>query len=166
MTTDTSARVGGAPDTAGTTSGELLAHVIAHLAWLGLFSYTLVTALAFPQIVAIRGMGPGTWPAALSTIGIGLTAASLVLILIRRSPIGSEAPRSAQGLTRLSLTLICLVGYGVLWYFVDFRISTLVLFVALVWVGGGRGWRGLVLFPVISTAVLWFFFGFLLRVPL
>jgi len=79
-----------------------------------------------------------------------------------------DGPGSAtrQGAWRLATMLASIAGYGVLWYFVDFRVSTAILFVALTWLGGGRGWKALILFPIGVTAILYLLFGVLLRVPL
>lgn len=78
-----------------------------------------------------------------------------------------EAPATPEhgGIRRILLALGAVLIYGALWQWFDFRLVTVLLVAALVAIGGGRGWSGLVVFPVITTTVLWLLFSVLLRVP-
>lgn len=126
-------------------------------------------ATQIPEGARLTQFSPRWWPELLSVLLLALSIGLAVQTLRRPSaPVEDGVPESAtrQGSQRLALMLAAIVGYGVLWYFVDFRVSTAILFVALTWLGGGRGWKALILFPVLATAVLYVLFGVLLRVPL
>lgn len=126
-------------------------------------------ATQIPEGARLTQFSPRWWPELLSVLLLVLSVCLAAQTLRRPSaPVEDDAPESAtrQGSQRLALMLATILGYGVLWYFVDFRVSTAILFVALTWLGGGRGWKALILFPVLATAVLYFLFGVLLRVPL
>jgi hypothetical protein len=59
-----------------------------------------------------------------------------------------------------------IVGYGAAWYQLHFLVVTVPLIAGLVFITGGRGVRALLVFPVLTTALLYGIFGLLLRVPL
>lgn len=134
--------------------------------WILLFGLALVLSLTLPENVATKGVGIRWWPAVISGAGLGLGFLGLVYAIVRSTVFVPDEPRASNGHSRLLAIIGCLVGYGILWYFIDFRLSTLILFAALVWVAGGRTWKGLVLFPILSTAALWLLFGYFLKVPL
>ncbi len=135
---------------------------------LAVTAFALATQI--PEGARLTQFSPRWWPEILAALLLVLSVC-LAVTAFRRKPtaaVEQDVPESAtrQGAWRLTSMLASIGGYGVLWYFVDFRVSTLVLFVALTWLGGGRGWKALVLFPAIATAILYLLFGVLLRVPL
>jgi hypothetical protein len=85
---------------------------------------------------------------------------------IRLGSAEDKESATRHGAARIALILASIAAYGVLWYFIDFRVTTFLLFAGLVAIGGGRGWKAFLLFPAIATAVLYVFFGLLLKVPL
>jgi hypothetical protein len=64
------------------------------------------------------------------------------------------------------LTAVILVGYLLLWNVLQFWLITFATCVALTALYGGRGWRPLIVFPAIVTALLHFLFVVALRVNL
>lgn len=126
-------------------------------------------AAQIPEGAQLTQFSPRWWPELLSFALLALSACLAVQAFRRPSGAAEEAapePATREGTRRLVLMLAAVAGYGVLWYFIDFRVSTTVLFIALTWFGGGRGWKALILFPVLATGVLYLLFGVLLRVPL
>lgn len=124
-------------------------------------------ALAFAVVPATGGdpFGPRWWPTVLGG-AIVLLGALLVGVAIRTPDAPSEDAPTKRGIARMLLVLAAVAAYGVAWYFLHFVIVTLLLAAGLTFVLGGRGWRDLVLFPVIVTVVLYGVFGLLLGVPL
>jgi len=112
-----------------------------------------------------QAFGPRWWPTALSVAMIVIGAILVVQALTTR--ITSDEPRITRsgGLT-LTVTLALIVGYGFAWQYLDFRAVTVFLLAGLVFVFGGRGIKALIIFPVVTTLLLWAIFGLLLRVPL
>ena len=126
-------------------------------------------ATQIPAGAGLTQFSPRWWPETLAVLLLVLSAVLAAGTLLRPgAAVEEDAPEAAtrQGTWRLTAMLASIAGYGVLWYFVDFRVSTAVLFVALTWLGGGRGWKALILFPIAVTAILYLLFGVLLRVPL
>ncbi|OZC84310.1 hypothetical protein CH304_17875 [Rhodococcus sp. 15-649-1-2] len=109
--------------------------------------------------------GPRWWPTALA---VSMVAIGLVLItsaLLTR--ISSDEPSiTKSGTVALAATLAAIVVYGFAWQYFDFRVVTVILLAAITAVSGGRGIKALVLFPIVTTLILWAIFGLLLRVPL
>lgn len=129
---------------------------------------TFVLALQIPEGTRLTQFSPRWWPQVLSLLLVGLSLAHGTVSLLRPRQADEDAPdpSTRQGSLRLIAMVATIVGYGVLWYFVDFRVSTAILVAALAYLGGGRGWKALLAFPVVVTAVLYLLFGVLLRVPL
>ncbi|GAA3991246.1 tripartite tricarboxylate transporter TctB family protein [Thermobifida alba] len=127
----------------------------------------LALATQVPEKTGLTSFSPRWWPEALAYLLLGLSVLHAALALLRPRS-AEELPDAANraGVLRLTAMLLSILGYGVLWYFVDFRVSTAVLLVALVYLGGGRGWKALLVFPAVVTAVLYLLFGVLLRVPI
>jgi len=127
----------------------------------------LVLAAQVPEKTGLTSFSPRWWPEALAYVLLGLSVLHAALALLRpRATAELPDPASRTGALRLTAMLLAVLGYGVLWYFVDFRVSTPVLLAALVHLGGGRGWKALLVFPAVVTAVLYLLFGVLLKVPL
>lgn len=124
----------------------------------------LAQTIELPSIEG--GVSPRWWPQLAGALMILFSLAALLRDSIKTPPVEEGLmPRQSEGILRILLTIGSIVVYGVLWHFFDFRIVTLLLVAALVAIGGGRGWKSLILFPAIVTFVLWGLFSVLLRVP-
>ncbi|MET0861834.1 MAG: tripartite tricarboxylate transporter TctB family protein [Microbacterium sp.] len=113
------------------------------------------------------GVDPRWWPTLLSLVA-GCLSLALLLIAILRPPFDRSdlEVSSRQGWTRLGIALVCGILYIVLWQLAGYLIATPLFLAALIWVFGGRGWKTLILFPVITTGFTYVLFHTLLKVPL
>ncbi|UCR90297.1 tripartite tricarboxylate transporter TctB family protein [Mycetocola spongiae] len=142
---------------------RLIGPVAGILAGLALLALTLT--VAEPKIPT--GLSPRWWP---QMLGILLTLLSIGVTI--KEVVAPGAPDSdieeptRLGVIRVISFLATIAVYGVLWYFIAFPIATFILFAAMVWVLGERGWKALLLFPAVATGVLYVLFGLLLKVPL
>ncbi|MFC5931738.1 tripartite tricarboxylate transporter TctB family protein [Cryobacterium melibiosiphilum] len=109
--------------------------------------------------------GPTWWPALMGMLLIVGGAALAVAAFFHRERSGN-APLSRHGLMQLAIVLLLIVGYGVAWLYLHFIVVTVLFLAALVFVTGARGPKALIVFPIVTTAVLYGLFGLLLRVPL
>jgi hypothetical protein len=154
-----------APTTPAGTGSRLrrLAGPVAALA-VGLAVLALAQTIVEPSIAT--SFSPRWWPQILGAL-ICLLAIGLAIKEVAAPSASDELETpTRQGGIRIALVVASILGYGVLWYFIDFRVATLVLVAAIVAIIGGRGWKSLILFPIIVTAVLYVIFVLLLRVPL
>jgi putative tricarboxylic transport membrane protein len=141
--------------------------LIPALAGIAVAAGALALAAEIPEKAGLTSFSPRWWPEGLAFLLLGLSVLHAVLALTRPAA-AAERPAAAHrtGVLRLTAMLLSILGYGVLWYYVDFRVSTTVLLIALVYLGGGRGWKALLVFPAIVTATLYLLFGVLLKVPI
>ncbi|MGW0160851.1 tripartite tricarboxylate transporter TctB family protein [Mycobacterium sp. NPDC003323] len=109
--------------------------------------------------------GPRWWPTALS---IAIIATGVVLVIQAViSRVSSDEPRiTRSGGITLAATVASIIGYGIAWQYLDFRAVTVVLLIGLTFLFGGRSIKALIVFPLVTTLILWAIFGLLLRVPL
>lgn len=113
------------------------------------------------------GIDPRWWPTVLSIGSAALSAALLVVALVRPPFDRSDLERvSAGGWRRLLLAVVIAAGYVAAWQAVGYLVATVVFLAILVWVFGGRGWKTLILFPVLTTGFTYLLFHTLLKVPL
>ena len=130
---------------------------------LGVLAYVMTSRID----VAREGQqfGPRWWPTALAVamivIGLGLALQSVLNRIT-----SDEPPITKSGGFALTVTLATIVGYGIAWQYLDFRLVTVFLLAALTAISGGRGIKALVVFPILTTGILWLIFGLLLQVPL
>lgn len=126
----------------------------------------LLLAQTIPLPSVEGNISPRWWPQVAGGAMIVFSAVALTRGGLRpESDRDRPEPRQPQGAVRIVLTFAAVAAYGVLWQFFDFRVVTFLLVAGLVAVGGGRGWKSLLLFPLIVMLVLWGLFGVLLRVP-
>jgi hypothetical protein len=113
------------------------------------------------------GIDPRWWPELLGTAGLALGALLLVVALVR-PPFNRDDLEAAtrQGWFRVAIAVALAVAFVLLWPVVGFLVATPVFLVAATYVFGGRGWKTLVLFPVLMTAGIYLLFHTLLKVPL
>ena len=159
----------GAPATRAARPGRRLRDLLPALVAAVFAVVAFVLASQVPEGARLTQFSPRWWPELLAAFVLLLSVCLAVGALLRPTvTVEEDTPEEAtrEGAWRLTAMLASIVGYGVLWYFIDFRVSTLVLFIALTWLGGGRGWKALILFPIAATAILYLLFGVLLRVPL
>lgn len=126
----------------------------------------LTQNIAEPDIAT--GLSPRWWPGILGGIicllSIGVAIKDQVVTADKS---GDELTQPTRlGMIRVAAVIAAAFGYGVLWYFLDFRIATFVLVAGLASIIGGRGWRALLLFPFVVSLVLYALFVLLLKVPL
>ena len=113
------------------------------------------------------GIDPRWWPQVLGLTGLALGIILLVLTLAR--PPFSRADLEAatrQGWIRTVAAVGLTVVYILVWPAAGFLLATAPFLVAVTYLFGGRGWRTLVLFPVLTTAGIYLLFHTLLKVPL
>lgn len=126
----------------------------------------LTQGIAEPDIAT--GLSPRWWPGILG--GIICLLSIGVAIKDQVAPAGRSddelMPPTKLGMIRVASVIAAAFGYGVLWYFLDFRIATFVLVAGLAFIIGGRGWRALLFFPVVVSFTLYALFVLLLKVPL
>jgi hypothetical protein len=124
--------------------------------------------LARETIAVAQGdteLGPQWWP---TVLGVALVVGALALAVLGtlRPAAPEEEPASGHGVAQLVAVLALIVAYGAAWYQLHFLVVTGPLIAGLVYVTGGRGVRALVVFPAVTTVLLYVIFGLLLRVPL
>ena len=133
---------------------------------IGLGVLILVLAQGIRSGVRVE-LGPHFWPTMLAWSLIVLGVLQVVVNVLRGvSRANLPDPLSGWGIGRMLLTAVILVGYLLLWNVLQFWLITFATCVALTALYGGRGWRPLLVFPAIVTAVLHFLFVVALRVNL
>lgn len=159
------------PEAAAAPSGvrPRLRELVPALAGIAVAVLVFVLITEVPDDTHQTQFSPRWWPEGLAFVLLGLSIAHGVVSAIR-PPTQAEddgpGELTRSGVLRLLSMLAVIAGYGVLWSFIDFRVSTTILFIALSYLGGGRGWKALIAFPVVATMTLYLLFGVLLRVPL
>lgn len=144
--------------------------------------FMVVLLVMATQIDLRREPGPGQigarfWPTMLAGTGVAIAVWRLVLALRGPAPEREELEQvQVGGPGRLAFTVVLSVVYVALWELREvvvagyqFRVwppITVGLIVALTWVSGGRGWRALIMFPVLLTGFIYVLFDYLLRIPL
>jgi hypothetical protein len=127
----------------------------------------IVLAQSIQEPAIDTSFSPRWWPEILGGVIIALSLGVAIKEIAAPGPADEEIePRTREGVIRVLAVLGAIAAYGVLWYFTIFPVATVILFVALVFILGARGWKALLLFPVVCTAVLYGLFGLLLKVPL
>lgn len=111
-------------------------------------------------------IGPRWWPELLGWGIILAAVALLVQALMGKLPPLEQDPASRAGRLFLVCILALVVAYLVAWQSIGFLIATTALLVALPALFGARGVKALVLFPLVTVAVLYGIFAMILRVPL
>lgn len=125
----------------------------------------LLLAQQLPAEAANGEFGSRWWPSLIGGAIILLGIAVAVVGALRPPPRDCEEP-GATGIWQLLAILGLIVAYGIAWRFAHFLVVTPLLVLGIMALLGGRGWRSLVLVPVVVTGALYGVFGLLLRVPL
>lgn len=113
------------------------------------------------------GIDPRSWP---ELLGLGGLVLGLLLLVVSfvRPPFDRDdlEPATRQGWFRVVLAIVLSVAFVLLWPVLGFLVATPVFLVAATYLFGGRGWKTLVLFPVLMTGFIYLLFHTLLKVPL
>lgn len=132
---------------------------------LGCLLLLLTQHITEPDIAT--GLSPRWWPGILGAIICLLSVGVAIKDQVSEGKSGDELTAATRlGMIRVAAVIAAAFGYGVLWYFLDFRVATFVLVAGLSYIIGGRGWRALLLFPFLVSLVLYALFVLLLKVPL
>lgn len=164
-------------DDAATAPPSRILEIVAAIAALVFFA--LLLTLSF-QVELRREPVPGQidarqWPIMLGVLGIALAAIRLGIAGLRPpDPRDDLEPIRPGGYLRLGITIVLTLGYVWLWGgreqiqlgFPLFWLITPLLLAALVTSYGSRGWKAIVLYPVLLTAFAYLLFHTLLRIPL
>jgi len=113
----------------------------------------------------LKRPGPGTLPALL---GLGLIIVGLALWVNSfrdRKKAGPGSSRAGQTIRPAVLVSVALVGYALLWPLLGTVLNTLLLFLVLCKLMGGKGWVTPVVASLVSAVGLFWAFGVLLDVP-
>ncbi|MCD5344610.1 tripartite tricarboxylate transporter TctB family protein [Arthrobacter sp. AK04] len=149
-----------------TDRAHRLRELVPAAATIGLGILVLVLAQGIRSGVRVE-LGPPFWPTMLAWSLIVFGVLQVVVNMLRGvSRASLPDPLSGWGIGRMLLTAVILVGYLLLWNVLQFWLITFATCVALTALYGGRGWRPLIVFPAIVTAVLHFLFVVALRVNL
>lgn len=163
MSSDQTAGTGTAPERHVGRAYRLVGP-LASLA-LGVLLLLLTQYVKEPDIAT--GLSPRWWPGILGAIICLLSIGVAIKDQVSDGKSGDELTTPTRlGMIRVAAVIAAAFGYGVLWYFLDFRVATIVLVAGLSYIIGGRGWRALLLFPFLVSLVLYALFVLLLKVPL
>ncbi|WP_010203702.1 tripartite tricarboxylate transporter TctB family protein [Salinibacterium sp. PAMC 21357] len=130
----------------------------------GLAVVVMSQSIVEPNIAT--SFSPRWWPQSLGALIAILSAGVLIKDIVRPGAPDEMEPATRTGYGRVLAVFGAIAAYAVVWYFVTFPIATALLFVALVLILGARGWKAIVIFPLVCTGVLYTLFGLLLKVPL
>lgn len=147
-----------------TTRGREVASALV-----ALLAFATLTYLAHTMELRreVGGIDPRWWPRALGLAGTALAAVLLLRSLVRPVGFAGDAqPATREGAVRVAATVGLAVAYVLLWSAVDFALVTVVLLAVTTALFGGRGWRALLLYPVLLTGAVYLLFQTFLRVPL
>jgi hypothetical protein len=113
------------------------------------------------------GIDPRWWPELLGIAGLALGALLLVVAVVR-PPFDRDDLEAAtrQGWLRVGLAIVLSVAFVLLWPVLGFLVVSPIFLVAATYLFGGRGWKTLILFPVLMTGFIYLLFHTLLKVPL
>lgn len=142
-------------------TGAILTAVVVALVGAGVIGLAQTITVSRTE----GSFGPIWWPELLGILLI-CGAGALGVAAIVRPEHTDNAPISRHGLLQLAAVLALIVGYGFAWLYLHFVVVTILFLAGLVFITGARGWKALVVFPVVTTGVLYGLFGLLLRVPL
>lgn len=113
------------------------------------------------------GLDPKWWPTLLSSAAIALSTVllgfSIFAQTVRRDDLESS---HRDGWVRMLSALALSALYVFAWWTTGYLVATALYLVALLWLFGLRSWKGLIIFPLVTTAFIYGLFQILLKVPL
>lgn len=141
--------------------------IVIAAAALGITGTVFLLSGAIELRVEQPGMTPRSWPQLLGGLGVALSAILLLNAVLRPPLPRSELDAATRtGWTRLLLTIGATVVFLVAWPLLGFIVTAPVLIAAVTAIGGGRGIRPLVIYPVVTAALIYALFNLFLKVPL
>lgn len=124
------------------------------------------------RLIAVRtetgGIDPRWWPTVICVLTLGLSLL-LTVVSLTKPPFDREdlEVTNRGGWYRLMWTIIFSALYIVAWTLSEnFVIPSVLLLVILMWTYDGRGWKALVIYPVVTVTGIYLLFHTLLKVPL
>lgn len=124
------------------------------------------------RLIGVRtetgGIDPRWWPTVMSGSTLALSLL-LTVIAFTRPPFDREdlEVTNRGGWIRLVWTMVLASLYIVAWTLSgNFVIPSVILLAVLMWVYDGRGWKALVVYPIVTVAGIYLLFNTLLKVPL
>lgn len=142
---------------------EVLVAVLALVASAGV----IYLARTLELRVELGSLGPRWWPTLLGIGGVLLSALLVTMAFSKGAQSrGDLLAGTPEGVRRVAAVLAVTVLYVVAWQLVGYAPATWLMLLATMWLSGARGVKGLVLFPLITTAFIVVLFSSILRVPL
>lgn len=124
------------------------------------------------RAIAVRtetgGVDPRWWPTIICAISLALSIL-LVVFAFTKPPFDRDDLETSNrgGWYRFAVSIILSTLFIIAWTLSEnFVVPTAILLAALLWLYEGRGWKALVLFPVLTTTFIYLLFHTLLKVPL
>ncbi|WP_024875706.1 tripartite tricarboxylate transporter TctB family protein [Saccharomonospora piscinae] len=163
--TDTAGTTAGGGDTAAPRSRAL--EIASAVVAVGATGAVVLLARAIEVRRETGGIDPRWWPELLGLLGLALAVVLLVVALVRPPAAreGIESP-TREGRLRLGATVALAVVFVALWPVAGFLPTAPVFLCATTYVFGGRGWKPLVLYPLVLCGLVYLLFQTLLKVPL
>ncbi|PXA68322.1 tripartite tricarboxylate transporter TctB family protein [Cryobacterium arcticum] len=127
----------------------------------------LLLANAIELRLELPGLTPRSWPTFLGALGLGLSLILLITALVKAPrPSDDNEATTRAGWIKLLLAVAATIVFIVVWPLTAFVVAAPVFVSAVTAIGGGRGIRALIIYPVVMTGALYAMFNLLLRVPL
>lgn len=126
----------------------------------------LLLANAIELRLELPGLTPRSWPTFLGALGLGLSLILLITALVKAPGPNDNESTTRAGWIKLLLAVAATIAFIVVWPLTAFVVAAPVFVSAVTAIGGGRGIRALVIYPVVMTGALYAMFNLLLRVPL
>lgn len=156
-----------APVASASASPSRALEVVIAAAVLAITGTVFLLSGAIELRVEQPGMTPRSWPQLLGGLGLALSVLLLAYAVFRPPLPRSELDAATRtGWLRLLLTIGATVVFLVVWPLLGFIVTAPVLIAAVTAIGGGRGIRALVIYPVVTAALIYALFNLLLKVPL
>ena len=126
----------------------------------------LLLANAIELRLELPGLTPRSWPTFLGALGLALSLILLITALVKAPGPSDNESTTRAGWIKLLLAVAATIAFIVVWPLTAFVVAAPVFVSAVTAIGGGRGIRALVIYPVVMTGALYAMFNLLLRVPL
>jgi len=142
---------------------QAIASVLVLLSIIGILG-----SRAIPVRTETGGIDPRWWPTVMCAITLVL-ALALLVVSLTKPPYDREDLEVSNrgGWYRLLWTIVVATVYIIAWTLTgNFVIPSVLLLVVLMWVYDGRGWKALVVYPLVTVAFIYLLFHTLLKVPL
>lgn len=143
------------------------AEIIIALVALAMSAFALYLSRNMYLRLDLGGINPRWWPTILSIGAIILSINMLTMAFFSKSYVRDDLEASHRdGWLRMLQALVFSVLYVFAWSNIGYVISTFIYLIVILWVFGLRSGKGLILFPLITTAFIYGMFHYMLRVPL